>query len=79
MILLVIVLAVVMLLVAKSWNTVAPTVLDVRDAQIGPLNDHGQKEVGAALRQGNLPSLRETQESTDAHAAQVQEALNAIE
>ena len=80
MILLVVVLAVVMLLVAKSWKTVAPTALDTQDAlQSGPLNDHGQGAAGAALRKGDLPRLRETLGNTDAHSAQVQEALNADE
>ena len=79
MILLLVVLAVVLVLVANAWKTVTPTVLDVRDVQSGPLNNHGQEEAGEELRRGNLPRLRETQENTDAHAAQVQEALNAIE
>ena len=79
MILLVVVLAVVLLLVAKSWKTVAPTALDVRDAQSGPIDDHGQKEAGEAVRKGDLPRLKETQENTDAHAARVQEALDAVE
>ncbi len=79
-ILLLVVLAVVMLLVAKSWKTIAPTALDTQDAlQSGPLHDHGQGEAGDAIRKGDLPGLRETQENTDAHAAQVQEALNAVE
>ncbi len=78
MILLLVVLAVVMLLVAKSWKTVAPAALDVQDAlQSGPLDDHGQGEAGRALRKGDLPGVRETQESADAHSAQVQEALDA--
>ncbi len=77
MILLLVVLAVVLVLVAKAWKTVTPTVLDVRDVQSGPLDNHGQEKAGAALRKGDLPGLRETQENTDAHAAQVQEALNA--
>ena len=80
MILLVVVLAVVLLLAAKAWKTVAPTALDTQDAlQSGPLNDHGQGEAGQAIRKGDLPRLRETQENTDAHSARVQEALHAVE
>ena len=74
------VLAGVLWLAAKAWRTGAPTALDTQDAlQSGPLNDHGQREAGEALRKGDLPRLRETQENTDAHAAQVQEALDAVE
>ncbi len=80
MILLVVVLAVVLLLAAKAWKTAAPTALDLHEAtQSGPLNDHGQTAAGAALRKGDLPRLQETQENTDAHAAQLQEALDAVE
>ena len=80
MILLLVVLAVVMLLVAKSWKTVAPAALDVQDSlQSGPLDDHGQGDAGRALRKGDLPGVRETQERADAHSAQVQEALDAVE
>ena len=80
MILLVVVLAVVLLLAAKAWKTVAPTALDTQDAlQSGPLNDHGQGQAGEELRKGDLPGLRETQENTDAHSARVQEALDAVE
>ncbi len=80
MILLLVVLAVVMLLVAKSWKTLAPAALDVQDAlQSGPLDDHGQGEAGQAIRKGDLPRLRETQENTDAHSARLQEALDAVD
>ncbi len=80
MILLLVVLAVVLLLVAKSWKTMAPAALDVQDAlQSGPLDDHGQSGAGDALRQGDLPRLQETRERTDAHAAEVQQALDAVD
>ena len=78
MVLLVIVMAVVLILVAKSWKTVAPAALDTQDA-LSSVNDRGQPEAAAAARQGGMPGLGETQDQTDQHSAQVQEALDAIE
>ena len=80
MVLLVVVMAVVLILVAKSWKAVAPAALDTQDAlNSGPLSDHGQPAAAGALREGGMPNLRETQAETDQHSAQMQEALEAIE
>jgi hypothetical protein len=74
-------LVVVMLLVARSWNSVAPEAMQVSRPD-GPAvnvryNDHGETQAGEALRSGRLPDLREAQQSTDAHTQQVEDALDA--
>ena len=80
MILLLVVMAVVLILVAKAWRSVAPEAMQTTDAlQSGPLNDRGQEEAAGALRSGELPKLGDTQRETDKHSARVQEALDAIE
>ena len=55
MILLLVVLAVVLVLVAKAWKTVTPTVLDVRDVQSGPLDNHGTPK-SSIVRPETVPS-----------------------
>ncbi len=80
MIALLIVMAVVLVLVAKTWRTMAPAALDTHDLlKSTPLDDRGETEAGEAVREGGLPNLRETTRETDEHAARVQEALNEIE
>jgi len=80
MVALLIVMAVVLVLVARAWRTVAPAAMDVHDlSHSGPLDDHGQTEAASAVRQGGLPDLRQTQQETDEHSARVQEALDEIE
>ncbi len=79
MILALVVLVVVLMLTAKAWKKVAPTAIDIHDAQAGSIDDHGQAEVAVELRSGKLPRLRETQERTDAHSDELQQALDASE
>ena len=80
MIALLIVMAVVLMLVAKAWRAVAPEALETTDAlNSGPLSTHGQEEAASEVRSGELPGLRDTRRETDDHAAQVQQALDAIE
>jgi hypothetical protein len=80
MIALVIVMAVVLVLVAKAWKSVAPEALEASGAlPSSPVNDHGQSEAAGALRSGELPRLHETRQETDDHHAQVQQALDATE
>ena len=80
-VLLVVVLAVVLLLVARSWKSVAPTAIQVTNGGEGDVvvPDHGEAAAGAAVSSGNLPDLNEMQQETDAHAQQVQEALAAAD
>jgi hypothetical protein len=80
MVALLVVMAVVLILVAKAWRSVAPEAMETHDAlQSGPLSDHGQEEAAGALRSGELPKLGETRRETDEHSARVQEALDATE
>jgi hypothetical protein len=77
---LLVVMAVVLMLVAKAWRSVAPEALEASDAlQSGPLNPHGETEAAGAVRSGELPRLQDTRKETDEHSARVQEALDAIE
>jgi hypothetical protein len=79
-VILVVVLAVVLLLVARAWRSVAPTAAQIQggDAPIA-VEDHGEEEAGEAQRSGDLPDLNEMRDETDAHAQAVQEALEATE
>jgi len=80
MIALLIVMAVVLVLVAKAWRSVAPEAIEASETLgSGPMNDHGQKEAAGSLRSGELPKLGDTRRETDEHSARVQEALDAIE
>jgi hypothetical protein len=79
LIVLLVALVIVMMLVAKSWQSVAPEVIQITDTE-GPdvnvqFSDHGEARVGDALRSGDLPGLQEMQENTDARAQQVADAL----
>jgi len=78
LVMLVVVMAVVLLLVAQSWKKVAPQAIDVsRPASVA--SDHGDAAAGAAVRSGELPGLEELRQGTDAHAADVQQALAGTE
>ena len=80
MVMLVVVLAVVLLLVARNWRAVAPTAMQISDPELGSsVDDHGQAEAGAAVRSGQLPDLNDMRRQTDSHSQDVQEALEAIE
>ena len=73
MVILVVVMAVVLLLVAKSWKSVAPTAVQLSaDGPSAPLEVHGENV-------GSLPGLNEMRSETDAHAEQLQQALAEIE
>ncbi len=75
-----IVMLVVLLLTAKAWQKTAPTALSVHEAtKSGPLDDHGQADAAVAVRQSDTPDLKQTQQVTDAHAADVQDAMAAID
>jgi len=69
LVVLVVVLAVVLLLVARSWRAVAPQAISVSAPRV----------TDPALGSGDLPDLNETRRRTDTHAAQVQDALAEIE
>jgi hypothetical protein len=71
LIMLLVVLAVILILVGRSWNSVAPEALSVAD--------HGQPEAAEAVRSGKLPDLKETRQRTEAHAQEVREILEETE
>ena len=79
LIVLLVALVIVMMLVARSWQSVAPQVIQISDSE-GPdvkvqFSDHGEAQAADALRDGDLPGLREMQQQTDAHTRQVADAL----
>jgi hypothetical protein len=77
---LILALAIVLLLVAKNWRSVAPQAIQVTDPGLAAtVDDRGQTEAGEAVRSGQLPDMNEMRQQTDAHAQQVQEALEATE
>ena len=79
LIVLLVALAIVMMLAARSWQSVAPQVIEITDTEGPdvkvPFSDHGAAQAGEALRDGDLPGLREMQEQTDARTQQVADAL----
>jgi hypothetical protein len=77
-IVLLIALAIVMILTARNWKSVAPTAMEIA-GEDGPqvLDDHGQSDAAAELQSGDLPRLGEMQAETAEHAEAVREALEA--
>ena len=81
LIMLVIVMGVVLMLVAKAWENVGSTVVDLDRAgnMVGPLDSHGQDDAAEEIRSGDLPRLSEMEQRTDAHATEVGNALEEID
>ena len=80
MILLVVVLAIVLLMAAKQWRSVAPTVMQLEgDTPMIVPDTHGETGAGEALQRGELPGLNQMRQATDSHAEQVQETLAEVE
>lgn len=79
-IMLLVVVAIVMLLVARSWKSVAPTAVQVATpAGNVAVPDHGDGEAAEAATSGTLPDLNDARRETGAHAEQLQDALKEIE
>lgn len=76
MVLLVVVMAVVLMLVARVWRDAGPKVIDVAQPA-ATVNPRGQSDALGALE--GLPGLNDVRRDTDAHAQQVQDALAEIE
>lgn len=73
-----IVAAIVLILAARAWTSVAPTAQQVmRGGRGAKVSDHGQKETAEAIRKGELPDLEDMKQGTDAHAKAVKEAQQA--
>lgn len=81
MIMLVVVLAIVLLLVARQWQALAPTAIQVTTDpdEAYAVDDHGDPEAGEAIRSGQLPDLGEMRQSTSEHADRLEDALKEIE
>ncbi len=69
----VVALVVVMLLAAKAWNAMLPAVQALKPGVPGSVPDHGQTEVGDAIRSGTLPNLKQMNQNTDQHIQQMKE------
>ena len=76
---LLVVLAVVLLLATRVWDRVMPQVSSISgsDGLVVEPADHGQPEAVNAL--GQLPNLEQMRQATDAHTAQVDEAMASTE
>jgi hypothetical protein len=80
LVMLVVVMAVVLLLVAKQWKAVAPTAMQLDDGtpMVVP-ETHGEDAAGEALQRGGLPDLNQMRQATGQHAQEVQETLEEVE
>lgn len=80
MLVLVVVMAAVLLLVAEAWKRFGPAAIEINGhADVQPVSDHGEAGAGQALRSGQLPRLHDAEQRTEAHAADVKQALQAVE
>ena len=72
--------AIVLLLAAKAYNRVAPSAIEGTSPS-GPMSvsAHGETEAAGQVKSGGLPGLNDARQLTDAHAQQVQQALEEIE
>jgi hypothetical protein len=76
MVVLLVVLAVVLLLTAKSWKSVTPPLAQIPGKEVaGPVSDHGQTEAEEALGKTGLPNLQQMQQATSEYSDLVQETL----
>ena len=76
LVMLVVVMAIVLLLVARSWQSVAPVAAELPDPSVRPersSDDDGSDSDDA------LPGLDEMRAASDEHADRVQEALAATD
>ena len=78
MLAMVVVMAIVLLLVARQWRSVAPVAQQVSGAPAA-FDDRGETGAGEAVRSGELPDLKEMQAETSAHADQLEQALEQTE
>ena len=77
--LLLVVAAIVLFLVARTWQTMAPTAEQIRVLTETPTaGSQGSDGASPAVRT-ERPGLEEMRESTSGHSDAVQEALSAIE
>ena len=78
LVMLVIVMLAVLLLVAKSWRSVAPTAIQITTPD-GEISVSTPGTEGIADNPGGLPNLNEMRQNTSAHTDQVQDALQQID
>ena len=77
-VMLLVTLAIVLFLVARSWESMAPTATQLDEPE-ALLEKHGQTQPQGVRNVGELPNLDEMRQATDAHAQEVQDALAEIE
>jgi hypothetical protein len=76
MVVLLVVLAVVLLLAAKSWKSVTPTLAQLPGSEgAGEVPAHGQPDAVRAVGETGLPNLQQMQQSTSEYSDLVQETL----
>ena len=75
--LLLVVVAIVLLMTAKAWESMAPAALDVTSRESEGRQEMLQEAVGEDG--SHLPDLHEMQQSTQEHADQIQEAIDQID
>lgn len=76
LVILVVVMAVILLLAAKAWQSVMPTASQITDPALpAQVSDHGETEAAEELASPGLPNLDEMRENTTSHADQMQEIL----
>jgi hypothetical protein len=73
---LVVTMAVVLVLVARSWASLAPTATEIRAVQGGTDSPRSEASGGASR---DMPDMSDMKDATDAHAGDVQEAMAAID
>ena len=83
LVVLLVALVVTLLLVARSWQSLAPHAIDVSrpgtpDVNVR-VNEHGESEAGAALRRGQLPDLNQARQATDARAEELKRAMSEVD
>ncbi len=76
MVVLLVVLAVVLLLAARSWKAVTPTLSHLPGGEnLGPVSEHDRTDAEEADPDTGLPNLEEMQQATSEHSDLVQETL----
>lgn len=80
LVMLVVVMAIVLLLVAKAWKKHGAAAIEVSTpAGTFEVDDHGQTEAAGEVRSGGLPNLQQMRQNTTEHADRVQDALEEID
>jgi hypothetical protein len=77
MVVLLVVVAVVLLLVSRAWNEIAPTAVRLDPPKSAPELTIQAGGEGAAVGTDRLPDLGDVRRESDEHETQVQQAMSA--